>query len=539
MKKTKLLGLAFIATMASFTACTNDSEEVLAQESEIKLTSEITPSRVADSELQSTQIVAGREVGVTITGAKNDEAETKNMLWTVNDNGSLNNEGTPVYYGDGSATVTAYHPYNSTWTSTSHFFSVSTNQTEETDYLNSDLLWATASSAKKESAISLEFAHKLAKINVTLVPEKNGDDLNGATISIVNTKISTTFNPATGDISEATGNAEEIIAGVTADDVYTATAIVIPQTVSGKFVKITHEGKTYYYTLVSGKTLESGHSYSYTLTVKGKQLISTGSSIDEWDDTEDVNEGDAEEEIMDANSVTLISAGTLSTIISEEEKYKITSLTISGPLNGDDIAFLREMAGYKSEGKLEDLNLADANIVEGGDNYFLDYSTTENVIGNSAFYSCPSLKNIIIPNSVTLIGAHAFSNSNLISITIPSNVNQIEAGAFQNCLDLTDIYITDLTSWCNISFNDDTSNPLYYGDHFFVQGVEINHLIIPTGVTKIRSHAFYGAKFSAITIPNGVEYIYEDAFYKCSNITSITIPSSVLSISNYAFAYCI
>lgn len=293
MKKTKLLGLAFIATMTSFTACTNDAE--LVQESEIKLTSEITPSRVADSELQSTQIVAGREVGVTITGAKNDEAETKNMLWTVNDNGSLKNEGTPVYYGDGSATVTAYHPYNSTWTSTSHVFSVSTNQTEETDFLNSDLLWATASSAKKESAISLEFAHKLAKINVTLVPEKEGDDLNGATISICNTKISTTFNPATGHISDATGNTEEIIAGVTTANAYTASAIVIPQTVSGKFIKIAHEGKTYYYTLPSGKTLESGYSYSYRLTVKGNLLISTESNINPWDDKEEVNEGDAEE----------------------------------------------------------------------------------------------------------------------------------------------------------------------------------------------------------------------------------------------------
>lgn len=301
MKRTKLLGLALVATMASFTACTNDAEEVLAQEREIRLTSEITPSRVADPELQSTHIVSGRQVGVTITGATTDH---NNVAWSVGNNGALTNTGDAVYYGNGTATITAYHPFNDDWDeSTTYAFSVSKDQTDNTNYLNSDLLWTKATSSKTETAIPLTFSHKLAKINVTLVPEKSGDDLNGATISIYNTKISTTFNPTTGVISAATGEPQEIIAGVTADDVYTASAIVIPQEVSGKFIKITHENKTYYYTLASAKELVSGHSYSYTLTVKGKQLINTGSSIDEWDDTED--EGDAEEEVFKMPAVDL------------------------------------------------------------------------------------------------------------------------------------------------------------------------------------------------------------------------------------------
>ena len=68
MKKTKLFGWAFVAYMmgANFSACSNDAEEVLAQESEIRLTSEITPSRVVDLDLQSTKIIEGRKVGVTI-----------------------------------------------------------------------------------------------------------------------------------------------------------------------------------------------------------------------------------------------------------------------------------------------------------------------------------------------------------------------------------------------------------------------------------------------------------------------------------------
>ena len=38
-------------------------------------------------------------------------------------------------------------------------------------------------------------------------------------------------------------------------------------------------------------------------------------------------------------------AGTLPTLISEEEKYEIEELTLSGELNGTDFKFIRDMAG--------------------------------------------------------------------------------------------------------------------------------------------------------------------------------------------------
>ena len=148
MKKNRWFGLALVATMmgASFSACSNEAEEVLAQESEIKLTSEITPSRVTFLDYQSEQIVKGQQVGVTIAGAK---SEHKNVAWTVGTDGALTNTDDAVYYsGNNTATITAYHPYNSTWTGTSHTFSVSKDQSDEANYRNSDLLWATASSSK-------------------------------------------------------------------------------------------------------------------------------------------------------------------------------------------------------------------------------------------------------------------------------------------------------------------------------------------------------------------------------------------------------
>ena len=307
MKKNRWFGLALVATMmgASFSACSNEAEEVLAQESEIKLTSEITPSRVTSLDYQSEQIVKGQQVGVTIAGAK---SEHKNVAWTVGTDGALTNTDDAVYYsGNNTATITAYHPYNSTWTGTSHTFSVSKDQSDEANYRNSDLLWATASSSKTEKAVGLIFAHKLAKVNVTLT-STDITDLSGATISICGTNIATNFNPSTGELSAAVADVEEIKAGVTTEEAFTASAIVVPQTVANgtKFIKVIHGSKTFYYTLTADKVLKSGYSHNYTLTVKEKELevAIESDKITDWTD-EDGNIGDANEEVFKMTAVDL------------------------------------------------------------------------------------------------------------------------------------------------------------------------------------------------------------------------------------------
>lgn len=115
MKTFRMIGLALMATLtgASFSACTSETEEVLGQDTEIRLTSEITPpSRGTDLTQQATQIVAGQQVGVTITGAK---AGHDNIAWTAGADGALTNTGEALFYGSGAATITAYHPYKSAW----------------------------------------------------------------------------------------------------------------------------------------------------------------------------------------------------------------------------------------------------------------------------------------------------------------------------------------------------------------------------------------------------------------------------------------
>ena len=72
-------------------------------------------------------------------------------------------------------------------------------------------------------------------------------------------------------------------------------------------------------------------------------------------------------------TVTVTEAGQLAGAITEELKYTVAELKVSGPINGEDIGFLREMAGVAlddydtpTEGVLVSLDLSDATIVAGG-----------------------------------------------------------------------------------------------------------------------------------------------------------------------------
>lgn len=161
-----------------------------------------------------------------------------------------------------------------------------------------------------------------------------------------------------------------------------------------------------------------------------------------------------------------------------------------------------------------------------------------------------------IPSSVTTIGATAFVGCKLTNVNIPANIATIQNQAFAYCSRLTDITFPETkvrwdavakeTDW-NINAGNytvhcadcDITNEMKY---FAVTssnrasigytGAANEHLVIPA--------TFIGSESNGCDI--GREYkvtnIDGSAFSNCTNLTSVTIPSTVTSVKYQAFYHC-
>lgn len=138
-------------------------------------------------------------------------------------------------------------------------------------------------------------------------------------------------------------------------------------------------------------------------------------------------------------------------------------------------------------------------------------------IGSSAFSYCSGLTSLVIGNSVTSIGQSAFyCCSGLTSVIIPNGVTSIGLDAFYGCNNLRSVNYTGIIdNWCGINFGSITANPIAFSQNLFINGQLINNAIITTA-TQVKDYAFY----------------------KCSSLTSVTIPNTVSSIGDRAFSGC-
>lgn len=327
--KTRFL-MATAAAAIVMVACNNEETDNWA--GEIRLSSGLEAQQVTRSinpDLQGGQIANGIKVGFFINeDVASDPATTypQNLSYTANGSGSFS--GSPVYYpqsGNG-VNIYAYAPWaDGVDLNKDYEFSIQTDQSDDKNYLASDLLWGqpmklkTDGSGDYESAnpvartkedVNITFKHLLSKVTVTL---KQGAgikdlDLTNAKVELLNVLPTTKLNPSEGAISGAQGDKTDITVMDKGTNL-SGSAVVVPQTlnqeVEGKrrFIKVTLStgGVLYSQNLEDneGKTIENidmtaGNEYKYEITVNLTSL-DIKSSITEWVTGETVK-GEAEME---------------------------------------------------------------------------------------------------------------------------------------------------------------------------------------------------------------------------------------------------
>ena len=171
----------------------------------------------------------------------------------------------------------------------------------------------------------------------------------------------------------------------------------------------------------------------------------------------------------------------------------------------------------------------------------LQFFTGLTLINMNSFYGCSGLSSITIPNTVTGIGTCAFAScSGLSSITIPAYVDRVGSMAFDGCSSLSSVYFEgNVAQWCRIDFIQG-SNPLIQAHNLYIGHCIVTDLVIPEGVTEIKTDAFRGATcLTSLTLPNSVTTIGSIAFYNCTGLGgTLTLPNSVTTIGYSAFSGC-
>ena len=159
-------------------------------------------------------------------------------------------------------------------------------------------------------------------------------------------------------------------------------------------------------------------------------------------------------------------------------------------------------------------------------------------IGNKAFNNCSSIYTIEIPENVRHIGEYAFYDCcNLKNIKLPSSLLSIDKYAFIGSYSQKNIYISDLSSWCNIDFVQ-YSNPLN-GGNLYLNGEIVTDLVVPNDVTTISKDAFSGCvSIISLTISGNVKTIDRAAFQGCQNLLNVSILEGVTTIGYEAFDSC-
>lgn len=231
-------------------------------------------STVAATETKAAQnlnegtFVSGESVTVRIsnTGA----SEWTDYTFTTGDAGAMTAPDPAPYYPAGSQNIdiVAYYPATA-----GSSFSVAADQTDDASYKASDLMFASVTNqAKQAEAVELAFSHKMAKLCVNITAGQGVESI--TSVSILGVKPTVSFNQATGEVGEASGDATTIA-------ISNEGAAVIPaQTIDGGLLSIVTDKGTATYN-VTDKAFSAGQKYTLNITVN-LRAVGTTTAITGW-----------------------------------------------------------------------------------------------------------------------------------------------------------------------------------------------------------------------------------------------------------------
>lgn len=232
--------------------------------------------------------------------------------------------------------------------------------------------------------------------------------------------------------------------------------------------------------------------------------------------------------------------GQLKGILESNDGEQIDSLVVVGPIDKSDFKAIWDCAVY---GNLEVLNLEGTQMK---DNEVPDYALYDFIQFEIGFWL--KMRRIILPEGIERIGKAAFALIGLSEINIPSTVREIGSSVFSY----------DARLNCQLTIPEGVE-VIQYQSFYECRGLTMAP-ILPSTLKRIETHAFANTSIEDITFPSNLEVIDMCAFQStaiksahlpdscislgmaafqlCINLTELTLPLHLETISDSAFSYC-
>ena len=142
------------------------------------------------------------------------------------------------------------------------------------------------------------------------------------------------------------------------------------------------------------------------------------------------------------------------------------------------------------------------------------------VVGDNAFDKCESINSITFDGN-NVIGNYMFRAAKaLTTLTIPASIEYMGIYAFADCVNLEAV----------------TLETTKLSEYIFANDESLKTLILPSTLTRIPAYAFYNSFLTSITIPSSVIYVGEFAFANSTSLATATIENAY--IGDYMFYGC-
>ena len=288
--KTRLF--AFAALGIALTACTNDNE----------MTDNGPVAAVINAEISDA--VATRASGTTWAD-KDEIGVSENRYGYTNvryrrANGKFEPAGSIIFFeDDASTTFSAYYPYDSNGGT----LTATTDDKAQQNQPDIDFLYATGATANthnpevnftdgtKAGGKDCSFHHRMSQITLTF-QEGSGVDFKTAKLSsytLSGLVLEGSFDTTTGT-AETDANAQTADLTMELDGALTSSVILFPQSTTSIELSVYYSSQPYTATLtIPDGALKAGNNYTYTVTVRNKDLSISSATISDWNP---VNGGD-------------------------------------------------------------------------------------------------------------------------------------------------------------------------------------------------------------------------------------------------------